>query len=128
MSDPESPWIRPSRISHLPTANPVSQTVEWRLELPDDNAPQALPGQPVRVRFAQGQSQRLLIPTSAVLHRGELTAVYVASTKGFILKAVRLGTHQGNLGTEVLAGLKESDQVALDPVRAGLSGAVPTAQ
>jgi hypothetical protein len=29
---------------------------------------------------------------------------------------------------EVLAGLTESDQVALDPIRAGLAGALPLAR
>jgi hypothetical protein len=77
----------------------------------------------VRVRFAAGQSQRLLIPAAAVLRRGELTAVYVVSGQGFALKAIRLGAEHGAQGVEVLAGLSEADQVALEPVRAGLAGA-----
>jgi hypothetical protein len=87
-----------------------------------------LPGQPVNVRFAAGQSQRLVIPNSAVLRRGELTAVYVVSGKGFALKAIRIGTDHPGQGVEVLAGLTESDQVALDPIRAGLAGAQPLAR
>jgi hypothetical protein len=109
----------------LPTADAVSQTIEWRLDLPDTAVRSLLPGQQVRVRFAAGQSQRLVIPLSAVLRRGELTAVYVASGTGFSLKAVRLGVEHGSQGVEVLAGLSETDQVALDPVRAGLAGARP---
>ncbi|MDD4944811.1 MAG: efflux RND transporter periplasmic adaptor subunit, partial [Rhodoferax sp.] len=86
-----------------------------------------LPGQPLRVRFAAGQAQRLVIPAAAVLRRGELTAVYVVSGKGFALKAIRLGAEHGAQGVEVVAGLTESDRVALDPVRAGLAGAQPAA-
>ena len=64
--------------------------------------------------------------------RGELTGVYVVtakgeSAKGFALRAVRTGATHGD-GVEVLAGLKSGDQVALDPVRAGLSGAQPAAK
>ena len=118
-------WIRPGQVSHLPTADAVSQTIEWRLALPDVSAQAVLPGQQVRVRFAAGQSQRLVIPASAVLRRGELTAVYVVSGQGFSLKAIRLGAAHGAQGIEVLAGLSETDRVALDPVRAGLSGAQP---
>ena len=116
-------WVSPSQSSHLPTADAVSQTIEWRLELPASASKGLLPGQQVRVRFAAGQSQRLLIPAAAVLRRGELTAVYVVSGQGFALKAIRLGAEHGAQGVEVLAGLSDSDRVALDPVRAGLAGA-----
>ena len=101
----------------------MSQTIEWRLELPPEAAQTLLPGQQVRVRFAAGQTQRMVVPISAVLRRGELTAVYVASGKGFVLKAVRLGADHGPDGVEVAAGLSAGDLVALDPVRAGLAGA-----
>jgi RND family efflux transporter MFP subunit len=121
-------WFRPAQVNHLPAADAVSQTVEWRLELPATAAKGLLPGQQVRVRFAAGQAQRLVIPASAVLRRGELTAVYVASDKGFSLKAIRLGVEHGSQGVEVLAGLSATDRVALDPVRAGLSGAQAAGQ
>ena len=120
-------WVRPSATSHVPTADPVAQTIEWRLELPDAAVKAMLPGQQVRVRFAAGQSQRLTVPASAILRRGELTAVYVTSAQGFALKAVRLGADHGQQGVEVLAGLSESDSVALDPIKAGLAGAKPAA-
>jgi RND family efflux transporter MFP subunit len=116
-------WIRPVATSTVPTADPVSQTIEWRLELPTEAAKTLLPGQPVQVRFSGGQVQRMLVPTSAVLRRGELTAVYVAAGKGFVLKAVRLGADHGGAGVEVLVGLTAGDRVALDPVKAGLAGA-----
>ncbi len=126
-ADGSPQWIRPSVVSHLPTADAVSQTIEWRLELTDASAKGVLPGQQVRVRFAAGQSQRLVIPASAILRRGELTAVYVVSGKGFALKAIRLGAEHGAQGVEVLAGLIDTDKVALDPTRAGLAGAQPAA-
>jgi RND family efflux transporter MFP subunit len=118
-----SKWIRPSASSSVPTADAVSQTIEWRLELPTEAANALLPGQQVRVRFTGGQTERSVVPASAILRRGELTAVYVASSKGFLLKAVRLGADHGAMGVEVLAGLMPGDQVALDPVKAGLQGA-----
>lgn len=118
-----SKWIRPSVTSSVPTADAVSQTIEWRLELPTEAANALLPGQQVRVRFTGGQTERSVVPASAILRRGELTAVYVASPKGFLLKAVRLGADHGAEGVEVLAGLMAGELVALDPVKAGLQGA-----
>lgn len=116
-------WIRPVARSTVPTADPVSQTIEWRLELPAEAARVLLPGQQVRVRFTGGQAQRLVVPAQAVLRRGELTAVYVAADKGFTLKTLRLGADHGADGVEVLAGLMAGDRVALDPTKAGLLGA-----
>jgi len=131
-------WVSPAAKTSLPAADPVSQTVEWRLDLSEADGANQVPGRQVRVRFVGGagapDSQRLLVPDSALLRRGELTGVYVVATKGegkpagFALRAVRTGASHGTAGVEVLAGLKAGDRVALDPVRAGLAGAVPVAQ
>ena len=118
-------WLVPVARSVLPSADPVSQTIEWRLELPTAGAGGLVPGQQVRVRFVGGASERMVLPASAVVRRGELTAVYVVAGQGFSLRAVRLGSDHGAAGVEVLAGLSAGDSVALDPVRAGLSGARP---
>lgn len=131
-----SQWVKPVSTTVVPAADPVSQTVEWRLNLSDTDAAGQVPGRQTRVRFAglpvTGDGQRLVVPASALLRRGELTGVYVVtakgeSAKGFALRAVRTGAPQGD-GVEILAGLKAGDQVALDPVRAGLAGATPAAK
>jgi len=122
-ADGSRQWMTVSARTQVPSADPVSQTIEWRFELPS-TVQGLLPGQQVRVRFAAGQSKRLVIPLQSVLQRGELTAVYVVSAQGFVLKAVRLGADYGAQGVEVLAGLRESDRVALDPIKAGLLGAL----
>jgi len=117
-------WVKPVQRELLPVADPVAQTLEWRLQLPPAAAGQLAPGQQVRVRFSSNEAMRLLVPAGAVLRRGELTAVYVAAPQGgFALKAVRLGAEHGSAGVEVLAGLRAEDLVAVDPVRAGLAGA-----
>jgi RND family efflux transporter MFP subunit len=130
-------WVTPASRSSVPAADPVSQTVEWRLNLSEADGANLVPGRQTRVRFlggsAQADSQRLVVPATALLRRGELTGVYVVTNKGegqpegFALRAVRTGATHGE-GVEVLAGLKAGDRVALDPVRAGLSGAQPVAK
>ncbi len=126
-------WVVPASKTTVPAADPVSQTVEWRLNLSEADGAGQVPGRQVKVRFvgstAQAAPQRLVVPATALLRRGELTGVYVVTAKGdaakgFALRAVRTGATHGD-GVEVLAGLKAGDQVALDPVRAGLSGAKP---
>ena len=124
---PDGRWVKPAAKSSVPSADPVSQTVEWRLELTAESAKALLPGQQVRVRFAGAQVSRLLAPVGSVLRRGELTAVYVVSGKGFALRTVRLGASHGAQGVEILAGLAEGERIALDPVQAGMAQAVPAA-
>jgi RND family efflux transporter MFP subunit len=114
-------WICPTSRTLVPSADSVSQTIEWRLDLPT-SAQTLLPGQQVRVRFEAAPMQRMVIPQQAVLQRGELTAVYVAAAQGFVLKAVRLGVEHAQ-GVEVLAGLSPSDRVAIEPIKAGLTSA-----
>lgn len=135
---PDGQWVTPVAKATVPAADPVSQTVEWRLEMPAMAMAGMVPGQQVQVRFASAQAQRLMVPTQAVFRRGELSAVYVVreapasggtggAVSGFALRAVRLGASHGPAGFEVLAGLNSGDRVALDPLRAGLAGARPAA-
>jgi len=122
-------WVAPVARSAVPSADPVSQTAEWRFELAPQHSMGLLPGQQVRVRFGQAQGPasegRLLVPASAVVRRGELTAVYAVVNGAFALRVVRLGASQGAQGVEVLAGLQNGDAIALDAIRAGLAKAVP---
>ena len=139
MQLPDGRSIAPAATTALPSADPVSQTVEWRLDLPADALAGLVPGQTVRVSFSAqatpaagaptsaGAPTRLAVPASAVMRRGELTAVYVVQDQRFTLRAVRIGTTVGDT-VEVLAGLRSGERVALDAVKAGLAGAVPAAQ
>ncbi len=132
---PDGRRVAPAARTELPGTDAVSQTVEWRLDLPAGAQDGLTPGQPVQVRFAGAPAAaatpaaagRLVVPASAVLMRGELTAVYAAQGEQFLLKAVRLGMRQGD-GVEILAGVKAGERIAADPVRAGLAGAVPAAR
>ena len=120
-------WVRPVAINSVPTADAVSQTIEWRLDLSTEAAKSLLPGEQIKVRFnGSSAADRVTVPASSVLRRGELTAVYVASGSGFALKAIRLGADHGSDGVEVVAGLVSGDRVALDPAKAGLLGAKPS--
>ncbi|MEZ5645996.1 MAG: efflux RND transporter periplasmic adaptor subunit [Burkholderiaceae bacterium] len=130
---PDGQWVQPASRTALPAADPVSQTVEWRLDLSQADGEGQVPGRQVQVRFVGGEAQRLVVPASALLRRGELTGVYVVAPRaegqtGFALRAVRTGASHGEAGVEILAGLKAGDTVALDPVKAGLAHARPAAQ
>lgn len=106
----------------LPAADPGTRTTEVRVDLPA-SAP-AVPGQFARLRFAVGEQPRLSIPAAAVLRRGELTAVYVKTAEGAVQqRQIRIGEALADGRVEVLAGVREGESVALDPVKAGIGAA-----
>lgn len=122
--------VLPERKTELSSADPVSQTVEWRLDLPASALPGLVPGQVTRVHFVGAPatggvaSAPLRLPAAAVLRRGELTAVYVAQGDRFALRAVRLGAERPD-GIDILAGLKAGESVAASAVAGGLADARP---
>jgi RND family efflux transporter MFP subunit len=124
---PDGRSVVPAASELLPAADPVSQTLQWRLLLPEGGAA-ARPGQTVRVQGLAGDvpaaASRASVPQAAILQRGELTAVYVVQGNAFVLRPVRLGAAAGGF-VDVLAGLGADERVAADAVRAGLRGAVP---
>lgn len=120
--------LTPVNRQEIPSSDPVSQTTEWRFDLARTDSVGLLPGQQIRARFATTPSldqHRMQVPAGAVVRRGELTAVYVVSGTGFVLRAVRLGAQSTGGMVELLAGVGPQDRVALDPVRASAVSAVP---
>ncbi len=113
-------WQAARSVIVLPSADPRSHTTEVRVMLPADTA-NLIPGQFARAHFVTGTARRLVVPAAAVLRRSELTAVYVVpSGKAPQLRQIRAGQSLPGGLVEVLAGVKEGEQVALDPVAATL--------
>jgi RND family efflux transporter MFP subunit len=106
-------------VTIFPFAHSASNTFTVRIELPEGQFA-LYPGMFVKVAFVIGDTNRLLVPTSALLRRSEVTAVYVVPAEGLPrLRQVRVGNELDDR-TEVLAGLSEGEHIALDPVRAGI--------
>ncbi len=113
--------IEAKQITVVPSADPRTHTTRVRLELPADVSG-IVPGVFARAHFSTGRATRLLVPRAAVLRRSEVTAVYVIDDTGAPrLRQIRLGTAGDEQGIEVLAGLKNGERVALEPVKAGMA-------
>jgi len=111
-------------VTVLPAVDPRTQTQTVRADLPRNAGDRLVPGTFARLEITASGAERLVVPASAVLRRGELTAVYVQQEGGWRLRQVRLGSSVDD-GARflVLAGLVQGDRVALDPVKAGLLAA-----
>ncbi len=113
-----------NNITVYPYADAVSHNFTVRAELLSVPAG-VYPGMFAKASFVIGEKPRLLVPARAVVHRSEVTAVYVVDAQGRVgFRAVRVGRQftDGDTGdrSEVLAGLEVGEQVALDPVKAGV--------
>jgi RND family efflux transporter MFP subunit len=108
-----------SAVTLLPTADSATHISQVRVSLPP--LAEATPGMFARVHFIVGQAEKLTVPASAVLRRGEVAAVYVLMANDRpSLRQLRLGETVGEDEIEVLAGLAAGDKVVTDPVKAGI--------
>lgn len=112
------------QVTLVPLADSRTHTARLRLELGD--AAGLLPGQFVRAYFTTGVARKLAIPERAVLRRSEVTAVYVLGAGGQPqLRQIRVGEASPDGSVEVLAGLREGERIAQEPIKAGLlSGSI----
>lgn len=77
------------------------------------------PGMYTKVAFLTGETTRTVIPASAVVHRSEVTGVYVSDEKNQVhFRHIRVGEMLEGNQIEVLAGLSAGENVMLDPVKA----------
>lgn len=95
-----------------PAANPTSRTRLAKLELPE-----GLPlrsGQYVRVEWPAGERRVLLLPASSITTLGQMDRVFVYAAGQLELRIVKTGD-RWNDHVEILAGLKDTETVVLDP-------------
>ena len=114
----EEVQVAVEKITVFPIADRASNTFKVRLDLPE-GIKGLFPGMFVKASFVTGEKQVLMVPEQSIVHRSEVTAVYVVDAKGNIsFRHVRLGSRSGDAQI-VLSGLSESEEVALDPIAAG---------
>jgi RND family efflux transporter MFP subunit len=110
--------VKVRSVQVMPTADARTHTREVRAELAAgvEAAPGAFAKLLLPLRGGDSASA-LTIPASSVLVRSEFRGVYVIKGKAVQLRQVRLGPQRGDR-IEVLAGLREGEQIARDPVLA----------
>jgi RND family efflux transporter MFP subunit len=112
-------WVDATAVKLLPTADTATHVSQVRVSLPP--VPEATPGMFARVHFVVGQAEKLTVPATAVVRRGEVAAVYVLGADNRLsLRQLRLGDAVGRGEIEVLAGLGTGDKVVTDPVNAAI--------
>jgi multidrug efflux pump subunit AcrA (membrane-fusion protein) len=110
--------IPAEELTFFPVADPATNTFRVRATLAAGSVT-LYPGTFVKVGFVVGETERLLLPATAIVQRSELTAVYVVGEEAVTLRQIRVGRRYGDR-VEVLAGLSPGEAVAADPVAAGV--------
>lgn len=111
--------IASGNITVFPYADPNAHSFRVRVNLAPGNKG-LYPGMLVKVGFAIGDIEKLLIPTQALVQRSEVTAVYVVGPDGSVrFRQVRAGRSLTDGLTPILSGLVAGESVALDPIQAG---------
>lgn len=118
----ETEWLNSTHFQVLPTIDPQTHTTLVRATLPA-GINNVAPGMSARIWLTTASistnnvvasTQKIMVPTSAILHRSELSAVYVLDKAGKpLLRQVRLGKNNGT-HTEILSGLNFGERIAQD--------------
>jgi RND family efflux transporter MFP subunit len=118
--------VTSTKATVIPLTDARTHTARVRLDLPAGE--RLLPGQFARALFTTGVARALAVPATALLKRGEVTAVYVVDREGRPqLRQVRVGEIVGDRQVEILAGLSPGERIAANPVQAGMAPALAAA-
>jgi RND family efflux transporter MFP subunit len=112
--------IATDNLTIFPYANPENHSFQLRADL-HESSQSIFPGMLVKVAFIIGQKQRLMVPADSLVYRSEVVGLYVIDENqqpGF--RQVRAGEIFGD-NIEILAGLDANENVALDPIQAGIN-------
>ncbi len=112
-------WIESATVTVLPAADSRTHVSQVRIEVPREVAG-LYPGMFARAHFSVGQARKLVVPTSAVLRRSEVTGIYVVQGERVLFRQVRLGEETSGGQVEVMSGLDTGERIALEPVKAGI--------
>jgi len=99
-------------VEVVPEADPATRTLLVKIDLEPDPALRS--GLFARAQLASGQRPVLRVPRSAVIRRGGITGVFVASSGRAAYRMVVLADESGD-APEVLSGLAAGDSVITAP-------------
>lgn len=105
----------------LPAGDPQTHTFTVKVDLPPTHGLRT--GMFGRLQLDKGITRTIMLPSSAVVERGELTSVFVVGQDRVArLRWVRVG-RRFNQQTEILSGINEGERVLIEASR-GSDGAV----
>lgn len=119
--DGQSQRTIPGKVAEIEGgADPAAHTAKARIDLAKD--PDVQSGMFGRAFFVNGEKRALIVPTDALVERGQLRGIYLVRSDGVAhLRLVTLGKSRGTR-VEVLSGLNDGETLVLNPGAQELDG------
>lgn len=111
--------VSSDQITIFPTADPKTHSFQLRAQV-FSNAHRLYPGMFVKVAIETGKTKQILVPTSSVVNRGEINAVYVLDNDRVYFRQVRLGPVYQDQQV-ILAGLDNGEIIITSPNEAAVA-------
>lgn len=121
---PDGSRVESTDLTLFPYADPGSKTFALRVNLPP-TTPGLFPGMSLKVHINIGQQNVLMIPNQAIIHRGELSLVYVRHGHEILPRQIRTGQKNDEM-TTVISGLASGDFIAIDPLNSRTNSHQPS--
>jgi HlyD family secretion protein len=94
----------------IPSANPNSHSVNVKIALPTN--PELMSGMFGRLELPGSIRKGIVVPSSAIIRRGQLEGIYVLSRSNqSILRWIKMGKSQQGNNVEITSGLSVGDRV-----------------
>lgn len=111
---PSGQKISATSVTIFPAADQTSHTFKVRVQLSDTQTSMLHSGMLVKVSFDVGAVDKLIIPTSALVWRGEVAGVYVLDQQHLSFRTVLPSDPSSSGQVEILSGLTSGEKVAID--------------
>jgi len=113
--------INASELRIPPNADPSTHTFRVLVSLPPGDHG-VFPGTLVKVAFVKGETERLAVPATALVRRGEVNGVYIVGPDNRIsFRYLRTAMPTANGLVPVHSGVVAGERVATDPIAAGIA-------
>lgn len=112
----------------MPASDPASRSYTVKIDLPQrtmksESSTALRSGVFGKARFTIGQKQALIVPSRAIVERGQLVGLYVVDDSNVAhFRLVKTGKHYGD-GVEILAGLLSGEKVIAESTGPAVDGA-----
>jgi len=109
----------------VPDISPSSRTFIAKIKLPDKELKSGLF---VRVKIPLGKKMTILVPVSTIVHKGQLTGVYVVDDKGIVIYRLIKEGRTSDKGTEILSGLFPNERIITGGIDKVIDGGIIKAE
>jgi len=119
LPDAKHQSISSKKLTIFPIADSQTHSFKIRVEL-EEGQHGLYPGMFVKLELDTETQKRLMIPARALVQRGEVTGVYIVNDSAISFRYVKIGRRHSDGRVEIHAGIEPGEQVAIDPVAAGI--------